>query len=112
MLQAQTGRMGAPMITPFLGQEPTRRRVLLGGSVALAAATGVTSASAAPGSAPTRTGESGSGAYFAYTGCRTTRERNARGDGINVYRVDAATGRWEHVQLLTDLVNPSFLTLD
>jgi 6-phosphogluconolactonase len=112
MLHAQTGRMGVPMMTPFMGQEPTRRRVLLGGSVALAAATGVTSASAASSSASMRTGESGSGIYFAYTGCRTTRERNARGDGINVYRVDAATGRWQHIQLLTDLVNPSFLTLD
>lgn len=51
-------------------------------------------------------------AYFAYVGCRTTRERNARGDGINVYRVDAPTGRWEHVQLLPDLLNPSFLAFD
>lgn len=49
---------------------------------------------------------------FAYVGCRTTRERNARGDGINVYRVDAASGRWEHVQLVPGLVNPSFLAFD
>ena len=50
--------------------------------------------------------------YYAYVGCRTTRDRNARGDGIQVYKVEAATGRWEHVQLLADLVNPSFLTFD
>jgi 6-phosphogluconolactonase len=50
--------------------------------------------------------------YFAYVGSRTTRERNARGDGINVYRVDAATGRWTHVQLVDGLLNPSFLALD
>jgi 6-phosphogluconolactonase len=54
----------------------------------------------------------GSPFYFAYVGSRTTRERNARGDGINVYRVDAATGRWTHVQLVDGLLNPSFLALD
>jgi 6-phosphogluconolactonase (cycloisomerase 2 family) len=50
--------------------------------------------------------------YFAYVGSRTTRERNARGDGINVYRVDAATGRWTHVEPVDGLLNPSFLALD
>jgi len=50
--------------------------------------------------------------YFAYVGSRTTRERNARGDGINVYRVDAATGRWTHIQLMTGLANPSYLAFD
>ena len=28
--------------------------------------------------------------FYAFVGCRTTRERNARGDGINVYRIDAS----------------------
>jgi 6-phosphogluconolactonase len=51
-------------------------------------------------------------AYFAYVGCRTTRERNARGDGINVYRVAAQTGRWTHIQLISGLANPSFLAFD
>ncbi|MBL8642773.1 MAG: lactonase family protein [Rhodospirillaceae bacterium] len=50
--------------------------------------------------------------YFAYVGSRTTKERNARGLGINVYRVDAKTGRWTHVQLVKDLINPSFLAFD
>jgi 6-phosphogluconolactonase len=50
--------------------------------------------------------------YFAYVGSRTTRERNARGDGINVYRVDAISGDWTHVQLVNGLLNPSFLALD
>lgn len=50
--------------------------------------------------------------YFAYVGCRTTRERNARGDGINVYRVDATSGRWTHVQLVGGLLNPSYLAFD
>lgn len=49
---------------------------------------------------------------FAYVGSRTTRERNARGNGINVYRMDGATGEWTHVQLVDNLVNPSFLAFD
>jgi len=50
--------------------------------------------------------------YFAYVGARTTKERGAHGDGLNVYRVDARTGVWTHVQLVADLVNPSFLAFD
>jgi 6-phosphogluconolactonase (cycloisomerase 2 family) len=49
---------------------------------------------------------------FAYVGCRTTKERGAHGEGINVYRVDTVSGKWAHVQLVQDLVNPSFLALD
>lgn len=49
--------------------------------------------------------------WHAYVGARTTRERNARGDGLNVYRV-SADGTWRHEQLVDDLVNPSFLTFD
>ena len=48
--------------------------------------------------------------YHAYTGCRTTRERNARGEGINVYRVHGA--QWSHIQLISGLANPSFLAFD
>ncbi|WP_321871612.1 lactonase family protein [Paraburkholderia tropica] len=48
---------------------------------------------------------------FAYVGSRTTRERNARGDGISVYQVNTGTGTLTLVQLVTDLVNPSFLAL-
>src|SRR5262245_36709114 len=51
-------------------------------------------------------------ASFVYVGARTTKERNARGNGLNVYRMDNATGGWTHVQLLADLVNPSFLAFD
>lgn len=51
-------------------------------------------------------------ASYVYVGARTTRERNARGDGLNVYRMDNASGAWTHVQLLGDLVNPSFLAFD
>lgn len=48
---------------------------------------------------------------FIYVGCRTTRERNARGNGINVYSVDPQTGCLTHVQLVDGLVNPSFLAI-
>jgi 6-phosphogluconolactonase (cycloisomerase 2 family) len=48
---------------------------------------------------------------FAYVGCRTSRERNARGDGIGVYRI-GADGKWDRVQLVGDLVNPSWLSFD
>lgn len=46
---------------------------------------------------------------YAYVGSRTTRERNARGEGISVFKVTAATGQLERVQVVADLVNPSFL---
>ena len=49
---------------------------------------------------------------FAYVGCRTTRERNARGDGIAVYRIDGRNGAWEQVQLVDKLLNPSYLAFD
>jgi 6-phosphogluconolactonase (cycloisomerase 2 family) len=49
---------------------------------------------------------------FAYVGCYTTRQRNGRGEGITVYRIDASTGAWTPVQLVRDLVNPSWLGLD
>jgi 6-phosphogluconolactonase len=48
---------------------------------------------------------------FAYVGSFTTAQRKARGDGIHVYRADAASGAWTHVQHVGDLVNPSFLAL-
>jgi 6-phosphogluconolactonase len=50
--------------------------------------------------------------YVAYVGARTTKERGARGNGLNVYNVDAKSGFWTHIQLLADLINPSFLALD
>ena len=48
---------------------------------------------------------------YAYVGCYTTAQRNARGDGIHVYRVDPESGEWTHVQHIGDLVNPSFLVM-
>lgn len=49
---------------------------------------------------------------FAYVGSRTTKERNARGVGITVYRYAPETGACALVQTLNDLVNPSFLTFN
>jgi 6-phosphogluconolactonase (cycloisomerase 2 family) len=49
---------------------------------------------------------------LAYVGSRTSRERNARGDGISVYRCNVATGALTLVQVLGGLVNPSFLALN
>jgi len=48
---------------------------------------------------------------YAYVGSRTTRERNARGDGISVYRVNPESGALDRVQVVGDLVNPSYLAL-
>ncbi len=45
---------------------------------------------------------------FAYVGCRTTKERNARGKGIKVF--DAVS--WELVQTVEGLVNPSYMCFD
>lgn len=48
---------------------------------------------------------------FAYVGCRTSRDRNARGDGITVYRIEE-NGSWTKLQLLSPLTNPSYLAFD
>ena len=50
--------------------------------------------------------------YFAYVGCYTTPDRDGRGRGIQVYRMDQSSGAWTPVQLLEDVPNPSFLALD
>jgi 6-phosphogluconolactonase (cycloisomerase 2 family) len=83
------------------------RRKILRGALAM------TVASAATTLAPSaRAGSEMPFAGFAYTGCRTTKERGARGQGINVYSINPSTGAWSHVQLLSDLINPSFLSFD
>jgi len=51
-------------------------------------------------------------AVFAYVGCRTTRERSARGKGIGVYAVDTLSGAWVRVESFEPLDNPSFLALN
>ncbi len=56
--------------------------------------------------------DNAAGSTFVYVGCFTSEDRGASGEGINVYRVDPVSMDWEHVQLVPDLVNPSFLALD
>jgi 6-phosphogluconolactonase len=48
---------------------------------------------------------------FAYVSSFATEKRKAGGDGIHVYRADAATGAWTHVQHIGELTNPSLLAL-
>src|SRR3546814_7941348 len=54
----------------------------------------------------------GAAIMYAYVGCRTTRERNARGEGIGVFKVDPGTGGLAQVQLLRGEANPTFLALN
>jgi hypothetical protein len=48
---------------------------------------------------------------FAYVGGYTTPDRDGRGDGIHVFRIDAVSGRWQHIQHVGGLENPSLFTL-
>jgi 6-phosphogluconolactonase len=48
---------------------------------------------------------------FAYVGSYTTPDRNGRGNGINVYRVNPISGGWSHIQTVGYLENPSLFTL-
>ena len=48
---------------------------------------------------------------FAYVGGYTTQDRDGRGNGIHVYRVDASSGGWTHVQHVDGEENPSLFTL-
>ena len=45
---------------------------------------------------------------YAYVGCRTTKQRNARGKGIKLFQIDAV-GSWRLAQLVSGVENPSFL---
>ncbi|MGE4276693.1 MAG: lactonase family protein [Lawsonibacter sp.] len=48
---------------------------------------------------------------YAYVGCRTTKQRNARGKGIAVYRI-GKDGAWKEIQCLPTEENPSYQCLD
>lgn len=49
---------------------------------------------------------------FAYVGGYTTPDRDGRGNGINVFRVDPVSGGWSHLQCVEGLANPSLFTLN
>jgi 6-phosphogluconolactonase len=48
---------------------------------------------------------------FAYVGTYTDPDRDGRGKGLYVYRVDEETGALEHVQTLEGVPNPHFLAV-
>ncbi len=52
------------------------------------------------------------GPLFAYVGCYTTEQRGGRGKGISVFRVNITDAVWTPVQLVSNVINPSFLCLD
>ena len=79
---------------------PSRRDFLGGGAAAVVTAPAMAQQSEAQGRP-----------IYAYVGSFTSAERKARGNGINVYRMNARTGVWTHVQQIGDLVNPSYLVL-
>lgn len=47
---------------------------------------------------------------FAYIGCRTTRERNARGKGISIFNV--TNNVWRYISTVHTKANPSYLGID
>lgn len=48
---------------------------------------------------------------YAYVGCRTTKERNARGEGLKTYQI-LPSGKWQELQCLYTEPNHSFQILD
>jgi 6-phosphogluconolactonase len=47
---------------------------------------------------------------FAYVGCYTTPDRDGRGEGIQVYRLNGAGDQWTKIQHVGGLENPSLFT--
>src|SRR5712692_7602941 len=97
-----TGEGLAPQAIP--------RRDFLGGMTGLMAAIAAGGCASMTGPATSSTAQAVP--RFAYVGCYTTKERDGHGEGINLYRIDPGSGNWSHVQLLKELVNPSWLALD
>src|SRR5260370_40777797 len=56
----------------------------------------------APATMPAAQGKT----VLAYGGGYTAKERNGRGEGVSVYRIDPAPGAWAQVQLLKDIAHP------
>ena len=102
--------------SPDRAAATTTRRELLGISaawVATAAFRPSGRAGARPAGAPaTRHAGAETQPRFAYVGSFATGTRGAHGEGLSVYAIDASTGRWSRVQLLSSVVNPGYLALD
>jgi len=47
-----------------------------------------------------------------YIGCRTTKERNARGEGITLVSINPQDGSLDLIEVTKNLINPSFLAVD
>jgi 6-phosphogluconolactonase (cycloisomerase 2 family) len=94
----------------------TTRRELLGLSaawIAMAAARPSGAASPMADDAPAvRRSGADAAPRFAYVGSFATSTRGAHGEGLSIYSIDAASGRWTRIQLLASEVNPGYLALD
>jgi len=99
--------------SPGAGEVPTRRQFMGASAAAIAAAAGERLAAAKRGQAAAGAGTApgpGRAPRFAYVGTFTT--GGARGEGLLVYHIDPASGRWFLVQRLDREVNPSYLAID
>ena len=93
--------------SPVAGRRIDRRIVLKAAAAMAAAGPAVLRG----GHAEAQPRASGATALFAYVGAFTTPERKGHGGGINVYRVDPASGAWTP-RTAPRIANPSFLALD
>jgi 6-phosphogluconolactonase (cycloisomerase 2 family) len=103
------------MLTSERTAAMTTRRELLGLSaawIAMAAARPSGASGAEPGAPGTADQGGDTSARFAYVGSFATSTRGAHGEGLSVYAIDAATGRWTRIQLLSSVVNPGYLVLN
>ena len=96
-------------LKPYGGQ--IRRQIVLQSAAALAIAGPAVLGGERAGAQPRMNAPQGRG-LFVYVGAFTTPERKGKGEGINVYRMDPSSGVWTHLQLVPNIVNPSFLALD
>jgi hypothetical protein len=105
---AVAGQSGSDAATDLAAQGCARRAFILGAAGASLAAGGWISRAE-----PARAAESprAASALFAYIGCFTSAQRNARAKGISVYRIDQ-TGTWALVQTLETVPNPQFIAFD
>ena len=49
---------------------------------------------------------------YAYVGAYTTEGYKGHGGGINIFQIDPNSGEWNHVQLVKDVDDPSFLVVN
>ena len=105
---AVAGQSASDAATDLAPQGCARRAFILGAAGASLAAGGWISRAE-----PARAAESPRAAspLFAYIGCFTSAQRNARAKGISVYRIDQS-GTWTLAQTLETVPNPQFIAFD